>query len=73
MKRKAYIVPALEVHTITIQQMICNSITSVDAEDITMDDEGLDPGKELEGGADSRRRHRDVWYDEYEETNEEYL
>ena len=59
MKRKAYIVPALEVHTITIQQMICNSITSVDAEDITMDDEGLDPGKELEGGADSRRRHRD--------------
>lgn len=72
MKRKAYIVPALEVHTITIQQMICNSITDVDGDaDITMGEEE-DPGKELQGGADSRRR--DVWYDEYEvEENEEYL
>ena len=73
MKRKAYIVPALEVHTITIQQVICNSITDVDGvKDIEMGDEGLDPGKNSEGGADSRRR--DVWYDEYEvEENEEYL
>jgi len=73
MKRKAYIVPALEVHTITIQQMICNSITDVEGvDDITMDEEGLDPGKNSEGGANSRRR--DVWYDEYEvEENEEYL
>ena len=72
MKRKAYIVPALEVHTITIQQVICNSITDVEGvDDITMGDE-TDPGKNSEGGANSRRR--DVWYDEYEvEENEEYL
>ena len=69
MKRKAYIVPALEVHTITIQQVICNSITKVEGvEDIAMGEEDLDPGKQR--GANSRRR--DVWYDEYEEEEQEF-
>ncbi len=61
MKRKAYIVPAIEVDASILEQLICASITGVaGVEDIEIG-EG-DPLINSEGGADSRRF--DVWYDE---------
>lgn len=62
MKRKAYIVPAIMVQNITIQHMICNSITGVGGDSGVGQGEG-DP--EPSGGGNSRRR--DVWDDEEEE------
>lgn len=62
MKRKAYIVPALEVHTITIQQMICGSLTGVSGDSGVGEGEG-DP--EPPGGGDSRRYKE--WDDEEDE------
>jgi hypothetical protein len=59
MKRKVYIVPTINVQTISIQHMICNSITGVGGNSGIDIEEG-DP--EPSGGGDSRRQ--DVWDDE---------
>ena len=62
MKRKAYIVPAVEVHTISVQHMICNSVRGVGGDTEIIVEDG-DP--EPSGGADSRRRGD--WDDEEDE------
>ena len=65
MKKKTYIVPAIQVQRIMIQQMICGSLTGVSG------DTGVDKGEgdpEPTGGADTRRHN--VWDDMDEE--EEY-
>ena len=65
MKRKAYIVPAVEEHEMSIEGMICRSIIEVDGSaDVTSGDDS-DPGAELPGGADSRRHNK--WDDEEEQ------
>ena len=59
MNKKAYIVPALEVQAIKIQQMICQSVASVSGDT----DVEIAPGDpEPSGGGDSRRRG--LWDDE---------
>jgi hypothetical protein len=64
MKRKAYIVPAIELDASILEQLICASITGVaGVEDIEIG-KG-DPGIDLVNGADSRRN--DVWYDDFDE------
>ena len=61
MKRKAYIVPAVETHKISIQHMICKSIIDVTGDAYIEPGEG-DP--EPSGGGDTRRRSE--WDDEDE-------
>ena len=63
MKRKAYIVPAVEVHTISVQHMICNSIKGVGGDTEIIVGEEDDPVPP--GSADSRRRGD--WDDEDDE------
>jgi len=59
MKKKEYIVPAVEIHMISVQHMICNSIKGIGG------DTGVEPGEGdpiPPGGGESRRR--DAWDDE---------
>ena len=63
MKKKAYMAPEVEVHTIAVQQMICGS----GIDDIS-GDSGITEGQgdpEPSGGADSRRYNN--WDDEEED------
>ncbi|MBQ8158244.1 MAG: hypothetical protein IJ081_04405 [Prevotella sp.] len=53
MNKKAYIVPAVEVQTIKVQQMICGSVTAISGDSGIEQGEG-DPLEEAIGGADSR-------------------
>ena len=62
MKRKAYIVPAIEVDASILEQLICASITGV-GEDSVVEFGGTET--EIVQGADSRRN--DVWYDDFDE------
>ena len=62
MKKKTYIVPAIQVQRIMIQQMICGSLTRVSGDTDVDKGEG-DP--EPPGGADTRRHN--VWDDMDEE------
>ena len=62
MKKRAYIAPVIEVHTISVQQMICESIAGTNGDAGITQGEG-DP--EPQNGGDSRRH--DVWGFEDEE------
>ena len=62
MKRKAYIVPAIEVDASILEQLICASITSV-GEDSVVEFGGTE--ETIVNGADSRRNG--VWYDDFDE------
>ena len=66
MKKKEYMAPEVDVHTISVQQMICGSgdpmLRSVGGDaGVGMGDGDPEP----EGGADSR--HLDSWDDEEED------
>ena len=63
MKRKAYVVPAVNVQTITIQHMVCGSVKSIGGNaGVTKGEDDIEPV----GGGDSRRKS--MW-DEEEEDN----
>ena len=63
MKKKAYMAPEVEVHTIAVQQMICESgIRSLGGDSEVEQGQG-DP--EPSGGADARRYNN--WDDEEED------
>lgn len=65
MKRKAYIVPAIEVDASILEQLICASITNVaGVEDIEIG-KGDPLSNDNVYGADSRRNG--VWYDDFDE------
>ena len=66
LKKKAYMAPEVEVHTISVQQMICGSGDPI--RNINDGGTGIGQGEgdpEPEGGADSRRYNS--WDDEEED------
>lgn len=68
MKKKYIEAPDLEVIVVSMNAMVCGSITDVDGD---TDIEIANPEDEVPGEATTRRR-RDVWTDEEEEESEDF-